>query len=247
MKVSIITATYNSEKTIKDTILSLESQDYDNIEFIIIDGGSKDNTLAVAQEHSSRIAKIISEPDKGIYDALNKGILHSTGDIVGFLHSDDIFSYPSAVSDIVKSFSNNDVDAVYSDLNYVSQKNMNKVVRKWHSGVFDIKKLKFGWMPPHPTFYMKKKKYDEWGVFDISYRISADYDSLLRYLYVHKASVFYLPKVLISMRVGGESNRSLSNIIKKSREDIDVIKKNGLFWPVVLICKNLSKLPQFIK
>lgn len=247
MKVSIITATYNSEKTIKDTILSLESQDYDDIEFIIIDGGSKDNTLAVAQEHSSRISKIISEPDKGIYDALNKGILHSTGDIVGFLHSDDVFTYPSAVSDIVNSFSNNNVDAVYSDLNYVSQKNMNKVVRKWHSGVFDIRKLKFGWMPPHPTFYMKKKKYDEWGAFDISYRISADYDSLLRYLYVHKASVFYLPKVLISMRVGGESNRSLSNIIKKSKEDIDVIKKNGLFWPVVLICKNLSKLPQFIK
>lgn len=157
MKVSIITATYNSEKTIKDTVLSLESQDYDDIEFIIIDGGSKDNTLAVAQEHSSRISKIISEPDKGIYDALNKGILHSTGDIVGFLHSDDVFSYPSAVSDIVNSFSNNNVDAVYSDLNYVSQKNMNKVVRKWHSGVFDIRKLKFGWMPPHPTFYMKKK------------------------------------------------------------------------------------------
>ncbi|WP_324030345.1 glycosyltransferase [Pantoea sp. JZ2] len=247
MKVSIITATYNSEKTIKDTVLSLQSQDYPNIEFIIIDGASKDNTLAVAQENCTRITKIISEPDRGIYDALNKGILNATGDIIGFLHSDDIFSYPSAISEIVSGFTDDDIDAVYSDLNYVSQKNTDKVVRKWLSGFYDVKKIKLGWMPPHPTFYMKKKRYDEWGVFDLTYRISADYDSLLRYLYVHKANVSYLPKVTISMRVGGESNRSIKNILKKSREDIDVIKKNGLFWPTVLLCKNISKLPQFIK
>ncbi len=141
MKVSIITATYNSEKTIKDTVLSLQSQDYPNIEFIIIDGASKDNTLAVAQENCTRITKIISEPDRGIYDALNKGILNATGDIIGFLHSDDIFSYPSAISEIVSSFTDDDIDAVYSDLNYVSQKNTDKVVRKWLSGFYDVKKL----------------------------------------------------------------------------------------------------------
>jgi len=247
MKVSIITATFNSSKTIKDTILSLENQTYNNIEYIIVDGNSKDNTLEIINKYSSRVSTIICEPDKGIYDALNKGVSSATGDIIGFLHSDDILAYPDAITDIVSKFSEGSFDAVYADLDYVSQDNTNHIVRKWRSGDYNVNKLKLGWMPPHPSFYMKRSCYIEWGVFDLNYKISADYDSLLRYLWVHKAKAVYLPKVLTKMRVGGISNRSLTNIIQKSKEDVTVIKNNGLFWPITLLFKNLSKLPQFIK
>ena len=247
MKVTIITATFNSSKTIQDTILSLESQTYNNIEYIIVDGNSKDNTLEIINEYSTRVSTVICEPDKGIYDALNKGISAATGDVIGFLHSDDILAYPDAITDIVSKFSEGNFDAVYADLEYVSQDNTNLVVRKWKSGDYNVSKLKYGWMPPHPSFYMKRSRYIEWGVFNLNYKISADYDSLLRYLWVHKAKAVYLPRVLTKMRVGGISNRSLKNIIQKSREDINVIKMNGLFWPIALLFKNLSKLPQFIK
>ncbi|WP_122094950.1 glycosyltransferase family 2 protein [Rahnella sp. Larv3_ips] len=247
MKVTIITATFNSSKTIQDTILSLESQTYNNIEYIIVDGDSKDNTLEIINEYSTRVSTVICEPDKGIYDALNKGISAATGDVIGFLHSDDILAYPDAITDIVSKFSEGNFDAVYADLEYVSQDNTNHVVRKWKSGDYNVNKLKYGWMPPHPSFYMKRSRYIEWGVFNLNYKISADYDSLLRYLWVHKAKAVYLPRVLTKMRVGGISNRSLKNIIQKSREDVNVIKMNGLFWPIALLFKNLSKLPQFIK
>ncbi|MBU9830795.1 MULTISPECIES: glycosyltransferase family 2 protein [Rahnella] len=247
MKVTIITATFNSSKTIQDTILSLESQTYNNIEYIIVDGNSKDNTLEIINEYSTRVSTVICEPDKGIYDALNKGISAATGDVIGFLHSDDILAYPDAITDIVSKFSEGNFDAVYADLEYVSQDNTNLVVRKWKSGDYNVSKLKYGWMPPHPSFYMKRSRYIEWGVFNLNYKISADYDSLLRYLWVHKAKAVYLPRVLTKMRVGGISNRSLKNIIQKSREDVNVIKMNGLFWPIALLFKNLSKLPQFIK
>lgn len=247
MKVSIITATYNSEKTIKDTILSLESQSYDNIEHIIIDGGSRDKTLDIIKKYSTKVSLIVSEPDKGIYDALNKGILNSSGDVVGFLHSDDLLAYPEAISDLVETFNNNECDAVYADLEYVSQDDITKVIRKWKSGEYTIGKVKYGWMPPHPTYFMKRDRYRDWSVFNLDYKISADYDSLLRYLWCNKAKLAYLPKTITKMRVGGASNRSLKNIILKSREDVKIIKLNGLFWPVTLLFKNLSKLPQFIK
>jgi len=247
MKVSIITATYNSEKTIKDTILSLESQSYDNIEHIIIDGGSRDKTLDIIKKYSTKVSLIVSEPDKGIYDALNKGILKSSGDVVGFLHSDDLLAYPEAISDLVETFNNNECDAVYADLEYVSQDDITKVIRKWKSGEYTIGKVKYGWMPPHPTYFMKRDRYRDWSVFNLDYKISADYDSLLRYLWCNKAKLAYLPKTITKMRVGGASNRSLKNIILKSMEDVKIIKLNGLFWPVTLLFKNLSKLPQFIK
>lgn len=247
MKVSIITATYNSEKTIKDTILSLESQSYDYIEHIIIDGGSRDKTLDIIKKYSTKVSLIVSEPDKGIYDALNKGILKSSGDVVGFLHSDDLLAYPEAISDLVETFNNNECDAVYADLEYVSQDDITKVIRKWKSGEYTIGKVKYGWMPPHPTYFMKRDRYRDWSVFNLDYKISADYDSLLRYLWCNKAKLAYLPKTITKMRVGGASNRSLKNIILKSREDVKIIKLNGLFWPVTLLFKNLSKLPQFIK
>ncbi|MBY7894045.1 glycosyltransferase [Vibrio fluvialis] len=248
MKVSIITATYNSSQTIQDTLTSLEQQTYDDIEYIIVDGASKDNTLDVVEQHcSKRVSKIISEPDKGIYDALNKGIKAATGDIVGFLHSDDLFAYPEAVADLVATMNNHQSQAVYADLEYVSKENTSKVIRRWVSGDYSKGKLKTGWMPPHPTFYMKRELYEAYGVFDLNFKIAADYDSLLRYLWSNDVTLAYLPKVITKMRVGGASNRSLKNILHKTREDIQALKNNQLSWPQAVLIKNFSKIPQFFK
>ncbi|ALZ79409.1 MULTISPECIES: glycosyltransferase family 2 protein [Aeromonas] len=246
MKVSIITATYNSAATINDTLASLESQTYPDIEYIIVDGSSKDNTLEVIKNSCTRVSKIISEPDRGIYDALNKGIAAATGDIIGFLHSDDLFAYPGAIQDMVGIFQSGGYDAVYADLEYVQQKDVTKVVRLWQSGSYNKKKLKYGWMPAHPTFYMKRSCYEKLGDFDLSYNIAADYDSILRYLWWGNVNAGYLPKVLIKMRVGGISNRSLASILRKTREDIQAMRNNGLFWPLTVALKNLSKIPQFL-
>jgi len=247
MKVSIITATYNSSETIVDTLKSLEQQSYPDIEYIIIDGASKDNTLEVVRQNCTRVSKIISEPDKGIYDALNKGIQAATGDVIGFLHSDDLFAYPDAVADIVATLEKNQSQAAYADLAYVSKDDTDKMVRLWTSGDYQRNKLLSGWMPPHPTFYMKRELYQSLGQFDLGYKIAADYDSLLRYLWSNKVSMSYLPKVLIKMRVGGASNRSLGNIYKKTCEDIQALKNNNLFWPKAILIKNFSKIPQFFR
>ena len=247
MKVSVITATYNSSKTVLDTLKSLNEQTYIDIEYIIIDGGSSDNTVSVIKEHCPKVASILSEPDKGIYDALNKGISAATGDIVGFLHSDDLLAYPDAIKELVETLQSNDTQAVYADLEYVSKDDTSKVIRKWTSGVFDKQKLRSGWMPPHPTFFMKRDLYIKHGMFDLDLKIAADYDSLLRYLWSNNVTASYLPKVVTKMRVGGASNRSLANIIEKTKEDIQALKNNQLFWPSALFIKNVSKIPQFFK
>lgn len=245
MKVSIITATYNSAKTISDTLQSLNEQNYQDIEYIIIDGASIDNTLDVIKQQCPRVTTIISEPDKGIYDALNKGVRVATGDIIGFLHSDDLFAYSDAVKDIVSQLKKSDCDALYGDLQYVSKDDTENVIRLWKSGTYTKEKLKNGWMPPHPTFYMKRDLYEKFGLFDLSFKIAADYDSLLRYLWTNNVTMTYLPKVVMKMRVGGASNRSLKNIIQKTKEDITALKNNKIFWPSALFLKNLSKISQF--
>jgi glycosyltransferase len=246
MKISIITATYNSVDTIADTLHSLNQQSYQDIEYIIVDGASKDNTLGVIKELCPRVTRVISEPDEGIYDALNKGIEAATGDVIGFLHSDDLFSYSDAVKDIVTQLKSSNYDAIYGDLQYVSKNETDTVIRLWKSGVYFKEKLKNGWMPPHPTFYMKRNLYEKFGLFDLSFKISADYDSLLRYLWTYDVKMTYLPKVVMKMRVGGASNRSLKNIIIKTQEDITVLKKHNIFWPRALLIKNVSKITQFI-
>jgi glycosyltransferase len=245
MKVSIITATFNSAETILDTLNSLEAQTHQDIEYIIIDGASKDGTLDFINQNSTRVSKVLSEPDTGIYDALNKGVKLATGEVVGFLHSDDFFSYPDAVKDIVEQFESTKCQAVYGDLEYVSKENTDRVVRLWKSGVYSKTKLKTGWMPPHPTYYMKRNLYQKYGLFDLRFNIAADYDSLLRYLWINNVKMSYIPKVLIKMRVGGVSNRSLKNIIRKTREDIKALKNSNIFWPKAILFKNTSKILQF--
>ena len=197
MRISIITATYNSEKTLLDTLLSLEKQTHPDIEYIIIDGASNDNTIELIKSNCTRVSKIICEPDKGIYDALNKGIQVATGDVIGFLHSDDLLAYDDVIADIAKTFENSGCDAVYGDLEYVSQNDTAKRIRLWKSGTFSRVRMKLGWMPPHPSFYMKRDCYNKFGDFSLDYRISADYDSLLRYILKQRVSVAYLPKVLV--------------------------------------------------
>lgn len=245
MKISVITATYNSAQTLKDTIKSLNIQDYPDIEYIIVDGVSTDSTLKIVEQYGHRVTTLISQKDNGIYDALNKGIALATGDVVGFLHSDDLFADDKVLSRIAAEFSKESIDAIYGDLHYVSKFDTTKIIRRWISGNFNRSKFSKGWMPPHPTFYMKHEKYMCLGGFDLNFSISADYDSILRYLWKNNLEVRYIPEVLIKMRTGGISNQGLINIFKKTCEDIEVMKKNEIFVFPCLIGKNLSKVTQF--
>ena len=245
MRISVITATWNSGSTIEDTIQSLASQGYKNVEYIIVDGASRDNTLGIVERYHSYVAHVISEKDSGIYDALNKGIKAATGDVIGFLHSDDIYARNNTLQDIADAFSDESVDAVYGDLEYVSKENTEHIVRKWVSGSFSRKSIRNGWMPPHPTFYLRRKYYTELGGFDLSYRIAADYESILRYLWGAQLKACYIPGVMVKMRVGGESNRSLRNVLKKSCEDVRAMKQNNLPVLRAILGKNFSKIPQF--
>ena len=247
MKISIITSVYNNKETISEAIESVLSQTYDNIEYIVVDGASTDGTVEVIQKYGEQIDTFVSEPDKGIYDGLNKGVALATGDVIGFLHSDDLFEDEHVVSKIADAFKVDDVDSIYGDLIYVSKEDTSKVVRYWKSGAYGLKKLENGWMPPHPTFYVKRKVYEAYGAFDTSFKIAADYDSILRFLGREGITTRYIPEVLVKMRVGGESNKSLKNIILKTKEDIRAIKNNDVGHIRSLFFKNLSKIPQFFR
>ena len=247
MKISIITSVYNNQETIAEAIDSVLSQTYPNIEYIIVDGGSTDNTVNIIKSYQDRLDTFISEPDKGIYDGLNKGINLATGDVICFLHSDDLYSDNTIIEQVAKAFINSNVDSVYGDLTYVNKNDSSKVVRFWKSGGFTLKKLQYGWMPPHPTFFVKRSSYQQYGLFDTSFKIAADYDLMLRFLGKYKISTHYIPNVLIKMRVGGESNKSLKNMIRKSTEDLQAMRNNNIGGFLILIIKNLSKIKQFIK
>jgi len=246
LKISIITSVYNKQETIAEAMDSVLSQTYPDIEYIIIDGGSTDDTVNIIKSYQNRLAVFISEPDKGIYDGLNKGIKLATGDVIGFLHSDDLYENNTVIEKVAKAFIENEIDSVYGDLTYVNKSDPTKVIRYWKSGEFTLKKLRRGWMPPHPTFFVKRAIYEQHGQFDMSFKIAADYDLMLRFLGKYKISTDYIPSVLIKMRVGGESNKSLKNVIRKSKEDLQAMKNNNIGGMVSLIIKNLSKLQQFV-
>ena len=245
MRVSIITACFNSAATIRDTIESVLSQDYGGIEYIIIDGKSTDNTMEIVNEYSSRISKIVSEKDNGIYFALNKGIQHATGDVVGILHADDLYNSKSVISAVIKQMEI--ADAVYGDLQYVDRTDTNKVVRNWKSGQYHAGMFRKGWMPPHPTFFLKKRCYDQFGLYDTSFKTAADYELMLRMIHKLGVSVAYIPEVLVKMRVGGVSNVTLKNRWRANREDkrawIINDLKPGL---LTFIRKPLSKITQYL-
>jgi len=247
LKISIITSVYNNKETIAEAIESVLSQTYDNIEYIVVDGASTDGTVDIIKQYADKISTFVSEPDKGIYDGLNKGVALATGDVVGFLHSDDLFEDEHVVAKIDEAFKIDDMDSIYGDLTYVSKEDTSKVVRYWKSGAYGLKKLKNGWMPPHPTFYVKREVYEKYGAFDTSFKISADYDSILRFLGREGITTRYIPEVMVKMRVGGESNKSLQNLVLKTKEDLRAIKKNNVGHIRSIFFKNLSKIPQFFK
>ena len=247
MKISIITSVYNNKETIAEAIESVLAQTYDNIEYIVVDGASTDGTVDVIKKYADKITTFVSEPDKGIYDGLNKGVALATGDVVGFLHSDDLFEDEHVVAKIAETFKVDEVDSIYGDLIYVSKEDTSKVVRYWKSGAYSLKKLENGWMPPHPTFYVKRKVYEAYGAFDTSFKIAADYDSILRFLGREGITTRYIPEILVKMRVGGESNKSLKNLVLKTKEDIRAIENNNVRPLRCLIFKNLSKIPQFFR
>jgi len=246
VKITIITACFNSEATIEDTLRSVEAQDYSDIEYILVDGKSTDRTLEIAERHRSKIAKIISEKDDGIYFALNKGIMAASGEVIAFLHADDVYAHTQVISHVMNVFKEKNVDSVYGDLQYVDRSDTSKVTRNWRSGNYSDGIFRKGWMPPHPSFFLKKKCYDQYGIFNTSFISAADYELMLRMLHRHKVSTAYLPEVLVKMRVGGVSNVTLKNRIRANREDrrgwrINNLKP-GLF---TLIRKPLSKFSQF--
>ncbi len=248
MKVSIITATYNSESTIEMCVNSVLNQTYSDIEYIIIDGLSSDTTISKVKgltEGSSNV-KISSEADKGIYDALNKGIAMATGAIVGFVHSDDFLADDNIIASIVEVFNSKNVDGVYGNLHYVAFEDTSKIIRNWISKPFSYKLLRQGWMPAHPTLYLKKNLYDANGAFNLEYKIAADYDFILRIFRQTDLTFYFFPKTIVKMRVGGASNRSLKNIIQKTKEDYQAIKTNKTGNLLTILLKNVTKIKQIM-
>jgi glycosyltransferase involved in cell wall biosynthesis len=248
MKVSIITICYNSAATIEDTIKSVCAQDYPDVEYIIVDGASTDRTLEIVDNYKSRIARVISEKDKGIYDAMNKGIQAATGDVVGILNSDDYYADERVISDVVKAFAESGCDGLYADLIYVNREKKNKVVRRWIAGKYRAGMFLNGWMPPHPTFFVKRHLYHELGLYDLKLRSAADYELMLRFIHRHHISLAYLPRIITHMRTGGQSNVSLRNRIRANKEDRAAWLMNDLkpAW-YTLTLKPVSKLFQYLR
>ena len=247
MLVSIITATYNSEAFIAEALNSYRAQTYIKKELLLIDGKSKDQTLYILKDHLDCISVLKSEKDNGIYDALNKGIHLAKGDIIGILHSDDLFATNQVLEKVIQKFkSDSSLMAVYGDLEYVSRNNPNEIIRFWKSGNWGLKAMESGWMPPHPTLFIKKECFSKFGIYDLSYNSASDYDLILRLFYKHQIKLAYLPEVLVKMRVGGLSNKSLTNRWKANLEDRIAMKKNGIPFPVwAAILKPLRKLNQY--
>ncbi|MCB0402002.1 MAG: glycosyltransferase [Flavobacteriales bacterium] len=247
-KVSIITVCYNSASTIEDTIRSVINQSYENIEYIIVDGLSTDNTMEIVNRYKDRITTIISEKDNGLYDAINKGIGLATGDIIANLNSDDFYTDEDVIADVVNRMEEETSDTLYADLYYVDAWDTGKVVRNWISGTYKEGMFFKGWMPPHPTFFVRKSVYDQYGTFNLELKSAADYEIMLRFIHKHGCSISYLPRVIVRMRVGGVSNVSIKNRLKANREDKKAWLMNGLKpKPYTLIFKPLSKVLQFVK
>ncbi len=245
MKISVITVTYNNQETIEQSIQSVLNQNYKDVEYIVIDGNSTDETLKIINKYRDKIALIISEADKGMYDALNKGIMKASGDIIGFLHADDFYPSDKILEKVEHTFKIYATQSVYGDLDYVSPQNPEKIIRKWKSGKFEFNELRKGWMPPHPTFFVLREVYWKYGFFNLNYKIAGDYDLMLRFLGKHKITTAYLPEVLVKMRWGGKSNKSIKNIILKSKEDYKALKNNKVGGLFSLFMKNFRKINQF--
>ena len=247
MKISVITICHNSETFIAQTIQSVLSQTHPDIEYILVDGNSHDRTPEIISSFGSGITKWVSEPDEGLYDALNKGIGMASGDVIGFLHSDDFFTHEKVLEKVAEVFMHDNPDSVYGDIQYVDQADISKILTNRRYGNCRLWKFKLGWSPPHPTFYAKREFYKKYGAFDTSFDIAADYDCILRFLVKNRLSAAYIPEVMVRMRVGGVSNRTMKNVRKKWREDYRAMKKNGFGNLFTLFLKTMRPVAHFIK
>lgn len=245
LTISLVTAVFNRASTVGHAIACVQSQSWRQVQHVVIDGASTDGTVDILKACLDDRAVWVSEPDRGIYDALNKGLARATGDVVGLMHSDDFFAHDEVLARVAQAFADPAVDAVYGDLQYVSQMDTSRVIRHWRAGDYQRAQLRWGWMPPHPTLFLRRRVIEQWGGYDTRYRIAADYDAMLRYLWQGGIKAVYLPEVLVKMRVGGESNRSLRLILRKSYEDRLILRRNGVGGLGALVWKNLSKLSQF--
>ncbi len=246
MKISIITITFNSAATLEQTILSVIGQTYKNVEYIVVDARSTDDTLKITEKYKSNISKLLSEKDEGLYHALNKGIELATGDVVGILHSDDFYITKDVIQNYVAVFEKEKCDAVYADLFYVDKDNTDKILRKWKSGNYNETSFKNGWMPPHPTFFVKREMYQNFGKFNTEFKTAADYELMLRFILKNKIKIAYLPQFTVKMRIGGKSNVTVKNRVNANLEDRKAWEINGLkprFYTLFL--KPLRKIFQF--
>jgi glycosyltransferase involved in cell wall biosynthesis len=247
LKVSIITAVYNATSTIEECIRSIRGQTHPSIEYIVIDGDSDDGTNETLQQYREHIDQYISEPDDGIFDAMNKGIELATGDVVGILNADDFYADERVIRRVSDTLEERDVASVYGDLVYVDKDSPEEIVRYWRAGYYERGRFRWGWMPPHPTVFFRRELYEEYGTFDPTLDVSADYELCLRFLYRHGASAAYLPEVLVHMRTGGNSNASLSQRVKGHLQDYQSWFRNRLVPnPIGMTLKPLSKLPQYL-
>lgn len=247
MKISIITITYNSDKTLQETIDSIASQKYEDIEYIIVDGLSNDNTIDIINSNKTRISKFISEKDNGIYDAMNKGLSMASGEIIGILNSDDVYANENVICDVVEQFKKTSADSLYADLVYTKSNDLTSVIRYWKSGKFNRKSFLFGWMPPHPTFFVNKGVYEKYGKFRTDLSSAADYELMLRFLFKNQISTTYLNKIIIKMREGGFSNQNLNSRFRGNKQDKMAWKTNNLSpYFFTLLFKPLRKISQFL-
>jgi glycosyltransferase involved in cell wall biosynthesis len=242
--ISIITAVFNRRETIEDAVHSIQSQSYKHVEHIVIDGGSNDGTLDILEATLSGNFKLISEIDDGIYDAINKGISLSSGQVIGLMHSDDFYADSEVLNDVVNLFTDSTIDIVYGDLDYVSKNNPERVVRRWVAGEFARSNFQYGWMPPHPALFVRKKVFDRIGNYNNDYKISGDYDFILR-LFSAGFKSSYLARSIMKMRTGGISNLSIRSLINKSHEDYVILRNQRIGGIYTLIFKNFRKIFQF--
>ncbi len=244
LKISLITVAYNAQNTIEQCIISVLRQKFTNIQYIIIDGGSTDNTIQIVNKYKDKIDLLISEPDNGVYDAMNKGMALATGQVIGTLNADDYYANDDVLIDVARAFEQEKIKILYGDLDYVDKSG--RTIRKWRSGKYKSGKFNWGWMPPHPTFYCRLDLFKELGHYKLDYGSAADYELMLRFIPVNKANLYYLDKVMVKMITGGISNKSFSNRVQAMRFDLKAMRNNNIWLPVItILCKPLRKIAQF--
>jgi glycosyltransferase len=247
LRISVVTAVRNRRATVAEAVESVARQTHSEVEHLVQDGASTDGTLEILRAVAGPDVRIESVPDGGLYHAINRGLARATGDVVGLMHSDDLYASDRVLARVAEAFADPGTDGVYGDLDYVSARDVSRVIRRWRSGPYAPQRLARGWMPPHPTLYLRREVLERWGAYDTTFRIAADYEAMLRWLVRGNLRLTYVPEVFVRMRVGGESNRSLGRILLKSREDLAAMRRHGVGGVGTLARKNLSKLEQFVR